>query len=326
MVETAKKGRGFNKDTDFLLIFLPILAAVTFFILVLSDKFNIKLFEKNFVKEVVYQRNIENTEKGARPVIKDEIGYTNAEIKFEELTKKLTIEPGFYGLYIKDIGSGMELKYNEKSEFYTASLYKVPIAAAVLKEVEKGKLSLDDTATYLPYDYAAGTGVIGGYSHGIQLKIREILTELLKNSDNTAQNILLRTLSYKNIQDTFDTVVPDKDTSTFYRYNLSTPYEIGKVIEELYFGKYLNSQHKQYLFDLMTDTSFEDRISPYLEENLIFSHKIGNWPESWHDCGVVKSTVTESELIVCLMSQKAPYENFLNAAKVTAEFINTIMD
>ncbi len=325
-MDTPHKSRVFNKDTDFLLIFLPILAAVTLFVLVLSDKFNIKLLGKNFIKEVVYQRNTENSNLSTKPVIQDEITYANVEIKFDDLTKKLTVEPGFYGLYIKDPGSGMELKYNEKSEFYAASLYKVPIAAAVLKEVEKGKMSLDDTATYLPYDYASGTGVIGGYSHGIQLKIREILTELLKNSDNTAQNILLRTLTYKNVQETFDAVVPDKDTSTFYRYNLSSPYEIGQVTEELYFGKFLNSEHKQYLFDLMTNTSFEDRISPHLEENLVFSHKIGSWPESWHDCGVVKSKATEAELIVCLMSQKAPYENFLNASRMTAEFVNTIMD
>jgi len=127
----------------------------------------------------------------------------------------------------------MEFKYNESSEFYAASLYKVPIAAAVLKEIEKGNLSLDDTATYLPYDYAAGSGVIGGYAHGIELKIREILTELLKNSDNTAQNILLRTLSYKNVEESFNYLVPDKNVSTFYRFNLSNPMEIGKIYEKL---------------------------------------------------------------------------------------------
>jgi len=34
----------------------------------------------------------------------------------------------------------------------------------------------------------------------------------------------------------------------------------------------------------------------------------------------------ESELIVCLMSQRAPYENFLNAAKMTGEFVNILMN
>lgn len=325
MPDSAQRLRGNNRDTDFLLIFLPVLAAATLFVLVLSDKFNIKLFGRNFIQEVVYQRN-NGGRISVKPVIQDEVTFTKVETQFAELAKKLTIEPGVYGLYIKDVGSGREFKYNDTTEFYAASLYKVPIGAAVLKEVEAGKLKLDDTATYLPYDYSSGTGVIGTYSHGIQLKISDILSELLKNSDNTAQNILLRTLSYKNVQETFNEIVPDKNTSTYYRYNLSTPAEIGYVFEKLYFGNYLNDANKKYLSDLMTNTSFEDRVSAYLEDGLTFSHKIGSWPDSWHDCGVVYTDANESELIVCLMSQRAPYENFLNAAKMTGEFVNILMN
>ena len=98
------------------------------------------------------------------------------------------------------------------------------------------------------------------------------------------------------------------------------------VFEKLYFGGYLNDADKKYLSDLMVHTSFEDRISAYLREDLIFSHKIGSWPDSWHDCGVVYTETKESELIVCLMSQRAPYENFLNAAKMTGEFVNILMN
>lgn len=325
MPDPVQRPRSNNRDTDFLLIFLPVLAAATLFVLVLSDKFNIKLFGRNFIKEVVYQRN-NPPQISTKPVIQDEVTYTKIETQFVDLTKKLTIEPGVYGLYIKDVGSGREFKYNDTTEFYAASLYKVPIAAAVLKEVEAGKLKLDDTATYLPYDYSSGTGVIGTYSHGIQLKISDILSELLKNSDNTAQNILLRTLSYKNVQETFNAVVPDKNTSTYYRYNLSTPAEISHVFEKLYFGDYLNADDKKYLSDLMVNTSFEDRISAYLKDGLVFSHKIGSWPDSWHDCGVVYSETNDSKLIVCLMSQRAPYENFLNTAKMTGEFVNILMN
>ncbi len=326
MEESAQKNRKHTADTDFLLIFLPVLAAATLFVLVLSDKFNIKLFGKNYIKEVVYQRNASNSKQDIKPIIQDEVTFIKTEERFEKLKNELTVERGFYGLYIKDVGSGREFKYNTSSEFYGASLYKVPIAAAVLKEVEKGKLSLDDTATYMPSDYASGTGVISGYSHGIQLKIGDILTELLKNSDNTAQNILLRTLSYKNVEETFKSVVKDDATSTYYRNNLTTPEEIGAVFEELYFGSYLNAENQQLLSELMTNTSFEDRISEHLAENLIFSHKIGSWPDTWHDCGVVLSDNHESELIVCLMSQKAPYENFQNACKMTAEFVNFLMN
>jgi beta-lactamase class A len=324
--ESAPKRRFKTGETDFLLIFLPVLAAVTLFVLVLSDKFNIKILNKNFAKDVVYQRNVDTTKKALKPVIQDDLTYTRSAEVFKKLENSLTIEPGFYGLYIKDLGSNTVFKHNADTEFYAASLYKIPIAAAVMKEIEKGKLSLDSTATYLPYDYSSGTGVIGSYTHGIEIRIGDILSELLKNSDNTAQNILLRTLTYKNVSEAFDSLVPDKDISTFYRYNLSTPEEVGLVIEKLYYGDYIKKENSNYLFDLMTDTSFEDRIKPYLREDLKFSHKIGSWPDTWHDCGVVSSKEGEKEVIVCLMSQKASFENFINASKMTAEFVNVIME
>lgn len=174
-------------------------------------------------------------------------------------------------------------------------------------------------------DYASGTGVINTYEYGIQLKVSDVLSELIKNSDNTAQNMLLRTLMYKNVEDAFNHNVPDTQTSTFYKYDLTTPIEVGHMLENIYYGNYLKPVYRQYLIDLMTNTSFDDKISAYLTKDLIFAHKIGTWPDTWHDCGIVFTNDKKSQLVVCLMSQKAAYEDFLTASKLTAEFVNSIL-
>lgn len=308
-------------DVDFLIIFLPLLAAGTLFLLVISDKLNLKLFRPDYIQDLRY--NKPSTKSNA--VVQDVVVLESIK-RFDILSQALLEEPGFYGLYIKDLRTDTEFRYNDNAEFYAASLYKLPIAASVLKRVQDKKLSLEDKEVYLPLDYSSGTGAIGNYNQGIEIKIGDLLTELIKNSDNTAQNILLRTTPLDEVEKTFRLLVPDDSVSTFYRYNLSSPYEIGQVINELLFGKFLNEANKTYLKELMTNTSFEERITPGLKNGLVYAHKIGSWPDTWHDCGVVYSTNSEDKAIVCLMSSKAPYENFLNASKATAAFLNSFIN
>jgi len=92
---SSDKNRNRVKDTDFLLIFLPVLAAVTLFVLVLSDKFNIKLFGKNYVQEVAYRRNTSGNVVSVKPVIQDEVAYSSVEEEFSALTKNSPRNPGF---------------------------------------------------------------------------------------------------------------------------------------------------------------------------------------------------------------------------------------
>lgn len=308
-------------DVDFLIIFLPLLAAGTLFLLVISDKMNLKLFRPDYIQDLRY--NKQSTKSSA--AVQDVVVLESIK-RFDILSQTLLEEPGFYGLYIKDLRTDTEFRYNDTAEFYSASLYKLPIAAAVLKRVQDRKISLEDKEVYLPLDYSSGTGVVGNYSQGIEIKVSDLLTELIKNSDNTAQNILLRTTPLDDVEKTFRQLVPDDSVSTFYRYNLSSPYEISQVIYELIFGSFLNDENKAYLKGLMINTSFEDRITPGLKKGLVFAHKIGSWPDTWHDCGVIYSENSEDKAIVCLMSSKAPYENFLNASKATAEFLNSFIN
>lgn len=310
-------------QTDILLLVLPFLAATVILALFFVDAKKPEPLH-DYLQIGDIQLNISNTTKESTTSQVNSEKISQLEKGFNDLKEKVKLETGFYGIYIKDRQINKEFKYNDSSEFYAASLYKIPIAAATMKEIERGKLDKDTLITYLPYDYSAGTGVISTYNYGMELKLSDVLTELLKNSDNTAQNMLLRTLLFKNAEETFKILVPDSTTSTFYRYNISTPYEISFMIERLYFGNYLKEENRNYIKDLLINTSFEDRITPHLASGTKFSHKIGSWPETWHDCGVVYAN--NHEVIVCLMSQRSPYESYLNVGKLVGEFVNKIVD
>ncbi len=305
------------KDNDFLLLTLPFLAVGILTFVFFSQRAKIQL--PNSLADIPNTPLIVENKMSAAD-IEAAKKIQGMRDDFAVLSTKIKQESGVYGLYIKDENRKIDFKYNESGEFYAASLYKLPIAAAALKAIEKGKLTKDTKITYLPYDYSSGTGEINTYNYGIELRTEDVLTELLKNSDNTAQSMILRQLDFNYVEDTFSALVPDPKTSTYFRYNTSTAYEVGYVVDQLYFGKYLNSDSKVFLKDTLIGTSFEDRISAYLKPGLKFSHKIGSWPETWHDCGVVYGKY--DQVVVCLMSTSAPYENFLNVSKQVGEFIS----
>lgn len=244
----------------------------------------------------------------------------NLSVNFDQISKELSEIPGTYSLYIKDLDSGDKYTYNTDQAFYAASLYKFPIAMATLKEVEKGKLSLSSEIAIMPYDYTSGTGVLTFLSSGAKVPLQLLVDTLLRDSDNISQNVLLRTIPYETKKEAFN-VSPQ---ALFLDRNIATTTEIAGIFEAFYQSEYLNQDDKAYLLELLTRTSFDDRISPYLAPRLTFAHKIGSWQSSYHDCGLVFEG--KSVKSVCLMSQNTNIDNFVKAGKITAKFVNQLTD
>jgi hypothetical protein len=67
---------------------------------------------------------------------------------------------------------------------------------------------------------------------------------------------------------------------------------------------------------------YDDRISQYIGAGYTFNHKIGNWTDSWHDCGYVFGE--DKVVIVCLMSEQTTFADFLQVAEITGDFVNLL--
>jgi len=237
-----------------------------------------------------------------------------------EFKKSLETRYGDFGLYIVDLNTQKEYSFNKNQVFYAASLYKLPIAVATLRQIQTGDLAPYAKVEFLESDHIKGSGTVSDSEYGTFFNVTQLLTKLIRDSDNSAQVMLERTLDRNVITQAFN--LSRGANSTFYSINESAPEEIGNYIIKLIGGDYLNGKNKEKLLELMSSTSFDNRISPYLESG-IFSHKIGSWPQdgSWHDCGLVQN---DKLIVVCLMSKNTTFEEFLKASRSTAEFINSL--
>jgi beta-lactamase class A len=98
---------------------------------------------------------------------------------------------GTMGVYVRALGTGETVALNADQPFQMASVFKVPILAELLSQVEAGVRSLDVHVTLADEMKSPGSGVLKELSAGTSLVLRDLATLMIIVSDNTATDILL---------------------------------------------------------------------------------------------------------------------------------------
>lgn len=92
---------------------------------------------------------------------------------------------------IYSLDDGPIYRYNTDSEFFCASLIKLPYAVFVCQQLSSGVRSLDQTFTYTYQWYTGGSGVIKDSAYGSVYTIGQLLDYVLRYSDNIAYDMLV---------------------------------------------------------------------------------------------------------------------------------------
>lgn len=113
-----------------------------------------------------------------------------AEIARHAATGKTTV-----GVAAIHIQSGETVAVNGDKPFPLASTYKVPMAAYALHLVEQGELALDQMIAVEGPDYVPWSPIAQSFPHpGVSLSLLNLLEPMLIHSDNTATDVVLRTV------------------------------------------------------------------------------------------------------------------------------------
>src|SRR5205085_11273040 len=95
---------------------------------------------------------------------------------------------GRAGLAAIDLDTGQRINFRETDQFPMASVYKVPVAIALLQRVDRGEVSLDTSVTLGPDDFHAGASIIADKANGqpVTLTLSQLFTHMVRDSDNSA--------------------------------------------------------------------------------------------------------------------------------------------
>jgi beta-lactamase class A len=106
--------------------------------------------------------------------------------------------PGTLGVAVLDLRSGAAAGVDVDRAFPMMSVFKAPVAAAVLARIDEGSLSLQQSVTVTREQVMGGSAIpsIGAHFHGERMSftIEQLLKAAVSESDNTAVNALIRTV------------------------------------------------------------------------------------------------------------------------------------
>ncbi len=159
---------------------------------------------------------------------------------------------------------------------------------------------------------AYGTGVLYRYPNkypvGYTMTLREQCAEfMIKESDNTAELMLNRYLGKERIEAELDRI--GATSTAYWTPNTTTPNDVLLMLKTIADPSYTTPRLSAEMLDLMTNTSFEDRLPQPLPEGTRVAHKIGSYESTFSDAGIVFPEArdgTNQEYYIVIYSEGAP--------------------
>ena len=113
--------------------------------------------------------------------------------------------PGDFGVYVASFGdqAGV-LDRGGDRRWYLSSTVKVPVAIAVLEQVDAGRIALEDELELQRSDFVDGAGDMLGQAPGTRFSIATLLEKSLRDSDSTATDMLIRHLGEDHLDARLD--------------------------------------------------------------------------------------------------------------------------
>lgn len=106
---------------------------------------------------------------------------------------------GDLGVSVKHLGTGETVSYNGEKVFPTASVFKVPVIVEFFRQVDAGKISLEQQIVLSDRDKVPGSGILKELSEGMPVTYKDLLSLMMIVSDNTATDLVAEIVGFDNI-------------------------------------------------------------------------------------------------------------------------------
>lgn len=108
--------------------------------------------------------------------------------------------------YAKQLGSGSEVAVRADVPMNTASVIKIPVMILAFRDADAGRLNLGARYMIRPEDQRRGSGLLQTFAPGLQPTLRDIVTQMIITSDNTATDIMIKRVGRDRVNRLLDSL------------------------------------------------------------------------------------------------------------------------
>ena len=242
----------------------------------------------------------------------------NAETSLEQrLNPLIEQHKGQVGAMVKNLRTGATFAWRADHPMPTASLIKIAVMVEVYRQVERGRIELDDRLRLSEDDMVPGSGILRRYfSRGTRLPLRDAVRLMIAVSDNTATNLVLDHIGLKKTNETMDRMgfretrlhakvfrsetSIDPERSQRFGLGSTTASEMVRLLEAMHSGKVISTESSYEMLEHLRACESNDRIPRYLPEGTVVAHKTGSVSRVRTDAGIMNSPA--GPIAICVLT------------------------
>lgn len=220
----------------------------------------------------------------------------------------------FASIYFRDLNNGPWFGINEKELFSPASLLKVPLMIAYLKEAESNPEILSETIIfnknpdYNEQNIKPENQLVLNQEYSIE----ELIERMIIYSDNDAYDILVNKVDIKKYEKIYKDLGIDislaKDNPGGDIIKIK---EYASLFRVLYNASYLTKEMSEKALFILSQTTYKNGLAKSIPKDITIAHKFGERryieteKKQLHDCGIVY--LPQKPYLVCIMSKGSDF-------------------
>jgi len=208
-----------------------------------------------------------------------------------------------------DASPGEVIRIHDTARFHAASTMKVPVMIELFRQIDAGRLKLDDTLVVSnqfhsildgsPYTLSATEDSDGEVykSIGKPMSYRNLCEAMITVSSNLAANVLIEKLSAKSIQATVDRLgasgmqvlrgVEDQKAFDAGKNNTTDAAGLARLFEVIAHSDAASKQSSAAMLEILKRQQFNNGIPAGVAPGTPVAHKTGTITAVHHDAGIV---------------------------------------
>ena len=249
------------------------------------------------------------------PEAKDVYEYSGLEQNLNAIIEQKKSAHAVSDVSLYMIRNGLWVGINENVKYEPASMLKVVLMIAYLKQKETHSELLAQKLTYtkviknisdqIPFQASSSLALNNSYS------VDELINKMIIESDNKAMYLLLSGIDENSLNDVYtDLGVSTPDNNGVYKISAKSYSLFFRI---LYNATYLDRADSEFALDLLSKAHFEDGIVAGLPKNTLVSHKYGERAITaadgsvsgveLHDCGFIYPQNANKPYFLCVMTK-----------------------
>lgn len=236
------------------------------------------------------------------------------------------------GVYFRELNDGYWFTIGETEKFVPASLKKVPLMIALLKQAEREIGLLDRRIKYdltNDYNHAQNVKPSKTLEFGRSYTVKDLIYRMIVYSDNNAFTCLTRIVDrneYANAYTKLRMLNPREVKDDEY-LSVQTYASFFRI---LYNASYLNRELSDAALGILAQSEFRDGLVAGVPSTIPVAHKFGEQTNAsegtvqLHDCGIIYHPL--HPYLLCIMSRGTDFASLDDIVKDISKTVFSEVD